>query len=121
MGLLIAKMYTNTMDPYDEIAIDCYNTNYSLRKIPGAYLDLNNKHGLHFTFNKSTGRGVINLKYSESKILYMNVRGDTIHISFKRSPIQADSITTTDIYWNSDMKKIVIKDGDDEVGGYFRD
>ena len=114
MGLLIAKMYTNTMDPYDEIPIDCYNMNYSLRMIPGAYLDLNNKHGLHFTFNKSAEKQSINLRYSESKILYMNVRGDTIHISFKRSPIQADSITTTDIYWNSNMKKIIVQDrGDD--------
>ena len=121
MGLLIAKMYTNTMDPYDEIPIDCYNTNYSLRKIPGAYLDLSNKYGLHFTFNKSTEREVINLSYSETKILYMNVRGDTVNISFKAAPLKSDTITTTDIYWNSYMKKIVIKDGDDEVGSYFRD
>jgi hypothetical protein len=89
--------------------------------IPGAHLDLNNKYGLHFTFNESAEKQVINLRYSKSKILYMNVRGDTINISFKRSPIQADSITTTEIYWNSHMKRMVIQDEADEVGSYFRD
>ena len=120
MGLLIAKMYTNTMDPHDEIPIECYNMNYKLRKIPGAYLDLNT-HGLHFTFNESAGKEIINLRYSESKILYMNVRDNSVNISFKVSPIQADSITSTDIYWSTHMKRIIIKDGSDEVGSYFRD
>lgn len=82
MGLLIAKMYTNAMDPCDEIPIECYNMNYKLRKIPGAYLDLNT-HGIHLTFNERAEKPIINLKYSESKILYMNVRGNTVNISFR--------------------------------------
>jgi hypothetical protein len=120
MGLLIAKMYTNAMDPCDEIPIECYNMNYKLKKVPGAELDLN-IYGLHFTFNESAGKEIINLRYSETKILYMNVRGDIVNINFKVSPIQADTMTTTDIYWSMNMKRMVIKDGSDEVGSYFRD
>jgi hypothetical protein len=110
MGLTLAKMYNNAMDKYDKIHIECYNTHYTLRKVPGSQLDINNKYGLQFI--ECAGKELIIIRYSETKIIYLNVEGDTVNISFMRSPIQADSITTTEIYWNSDMKKIVIKDAD---------
>lgn len=115
MGLIIAKLYINNIDIYDEIPVDCYNMKYSLRKVSGTQLNLNDAHGIHLTFNERNGKQTIDIRYNESKVLHMSVREGIININFKKLNVLADTLTTTELSWKSDMIMIKIEEDLDDI------